>query len=84
MNQTIKEGYCYQLLDGLLNVTTPISARKLNNLASRKGAVKVSKEDAIKRGFDELANWSVHEHDELFVIDNYILLCIPKNGSLYV
>ena len=79
----IEEGYCYQVIDRLLDVTTPSRARMLSKLATTKGAVKITKEDAIERGFDELANWSMPEHDLLYVIDDYILVCIPKDGGPY-
>lgn len=83
MNLRINEGYCYQVIDRLLDVTTPSTAKILKKLASTKGAVEISKEDAIERGFDELANWSMPEHDLLYVIDDYILVCIPKGGGPY-
>lgn len=83
MELRIKEGYCYQVIDRLLDVTTPSTASMLIKLASSKGAVEISQEDAIERGFDELANWSMPEHDLLYVIDDYILVCIPKNGGPY-
>ena len=83
MELRIKEGYCYQVIDRLLDVTTPSTAIMLIKLASSKGAVEISQEDAIERGFDELANWSMPEHDLLYVIDDYILVCIPKNGGPY-
>lgn len=83
MDLRINEGYCYQVVDRLLDVTTPTTASMLIKLASSKGAVEISKEDAIERGFDELANWSMPEHDKLYVIDEYILVCIPKNGGPY-
>ena len=83
MELRIKEGYCYQVIDRLLDVTTPSTASMLIKLASSKGAVEISQEDAIERGFDELANWSMPEHDLLYVIDDYILVCIPKDGGPY-
>lgn len=79
----IEEGYCYQVIDRLLDVTTPSTARMLSKLATIKGAVEITKGHAIERGFDELANWSMPEHDLLYVIDDYILVCIPKDGSSY-
>ena len=79
----IEEGYCYQVIDRLLDVTTPSRARMLSKLATIKGAVEITKGDAIERGFDELANWSMPEHDLLYVIDDYILVCIPKDGGSY-
>ena len=79
----IEEGYCYQVIDRLLDVTTPSRARMLSKLATIKGAVEITKGDAIERGFDELANWSMPEHDKLFVIDDFILVCLPKGGGAY-
>lgn len=73
----------HQVIDRLLDVTTPSTANMLRKLAAAKGAVEVSKEDALERGFDELANWSMPEHDKLFVIDDFILVCLPKGGSAY-
>ena len=52
-------------------------------LASSKGAVEVSKEDALDRGFEELANWAMPEHDRLYIIDDFILVCMPKDGGPY-
>jgi len=83
MNLCIKEGYCYQVIDRLLDVTTSSTANMLRKLASSKGAAKISKKDALERGFYELANWSMPEHDELFVIDDFILICLPKGRAVY-
>lgn len=83
MELRIKEGYCYQAINNLLDVTTPSTARMFMKLALSKGAVEITKGDAIERGFDELANWSMPEHDLLYVIDDYILVCIPKDGGSY-
>lgn len=83
MELRIEEGYCYQVIDRLLDVTTLSTANMLMRLSSTKGAIEVSKEDAIVRGFDELANWSMPKHDKLFVIDDFILVCLPKSGSAY-
>lgn len=79
----IGKGYCYQVIDRLLDVTTPTTAKMLKKLASTKSVVEISKEDTIERGFVELANWSMPEHDLLYVIDDYILVCIPQNGGPY-
>ena len=84
MKINIKEGYCYQVIDRLLDVTNSSTASLLMKLASSKGALEITKEDAFNRGFEELANWSMPEHDRLFVIDNFILICIPKVGNCYV
>lgn len=78
MDLRIKEGYCYQVINNLLDVTTPSTAKMLMKLASSKGAVEVSKDAAMDRGFEELANWAMPEHDSLFIIDGFILVCCPK------
>lgn len=78
MNLRIEEGYCYQPINSLLDVTTPSTAKMLMKLALSKGAVEVGHEDALDRGFEELANWAIPEHDRLYLIDDFILVCIPK------
>lgn len=83
MELRIKEGYCYQVINNLLDVTTSSTARMLNMLASSKGAVEVSQDDAQERGFDELANWFIPEYDRLYIIDDFILVCLPKDGGPY-
>lgn len=83
MELRIKEGYCYQVINNLLDVATPSTARMLMKLASSKGAVEVSQNDALDRGFEELTNWSMPEHDRLYIIDDIILVCLPKDGGPY-
>ncbi len=79
----IEEGCCYQVINRLLDVTTSSTSNMLMKLASNKGAVIISKDDAIGRGFDELAKWSMPENDHLFLIDDFILVCLPKNRGAY-
>lgn len=83
MGMIIKEGYCYQVIDRLLDVTTSSTASLLMSLASSKGAIEITKEEAFDRGFEELAQWSMPEHDKLYVIDDNILVCLPKEGGTY-
>lgn len=83
MEWSIIEGYCYQVINNLLDVTTPSSARILIKLASSRGAVEVCQDDVQNRGFDEIGHWSVPEHDMLYIIDGFILVCMPKNGGTY-
>ena len=84
MELRIEEGYCYQIINRMLDVTTPTTADFLKKLAITRGSIEIKKDEAIDRGFEELANWSMPEHDRLFVIDNFILICIPKVGNCYV
>ena len=83
MELIISEGYCYQTIDGIFEVTTPSTASMLENLISSKGAIEVSKDDAFELGFEELADWSIKENDRLYVIDDFILICLPKEGGPY-
>ena len=83
MDLRIEKGYCYQAINHLLEVTTPSTVRMLMNLASSTGAVEVSQDEALDRGFEELANWSMPEHDRLYIIDDSILVCLPQNGGAY-
>lgn len=79
----IKEGYCYQFINRLQNVTTPTIANMLTKLATSKGAIIISKEEALERGFEELANWSMPEFDMLYLLNDSILVCLPINGGAY-
>lgn len=83
MELRIKDGYCYQVMDRLLEVTTDSTTDMLVKLADSKGFVEISKEHAFERGFCELANWSMPEHDRLYIIDDFILVCLPKDGGPY-
>lgn len=83
MELVIKKGYCYQVINYLLNVTSPSTASMLMKLASKKGAVEISKEDAMDRGFEELANWSMPDYDRLYLISDFILICLPQKGGAY-
>ena len=83
MELRIKDGYCYQVMDRLLDVTTTSTANMLVKMANSKGFVEISREDAFERGFCELANWSMPEYDRLYIIDDFILVCLPKDGGPY-
>lgn len=81
MELIISEGCCYQVINRILNITTHQTASMLTKLFCSKGAVEVSREEAFERGFEELANWAVPESDRLYVIDDHILICLPKEGG---
>ena len=83
MELRIKEGYCYQVINGLLDVATPSKATMLKKLASTKGATEINRDEALERGFKELANWCMPNYDQLYVIDDFILVCLPKDGGAY-
>ena len=81
MELNICEGYCYQVIGRLLEVTTPTTSSMLQKLAFLQGAFEVSRDEAFELGFEELANWSISENDRLYVIDDFILICLPKDGG---
>ena len=83
MELRIKDGYSYQVMDKLLEVATSSTANMLVKLADSKGFVEISREDAYERGFCKLANWSMPEQDRLYIIDGFILVCLPKDGGPY-
>lgn len=78
MNITINEGYCYQVINRLLDVTSRRKADMLMKMAQSKSVEELDSQEASRRGFDELAEWAVPETDMLYLIDDYILVCIPK------
>ena len=84
MELRIEEGYCYQIINKMLDVTTPTAADFFKKLAITRGYIEIPKDEAIDRGFEDLANWSLPEYDRLFVIDNFILVCIPPKADIYV
>lgn len=81
MNILIEEGYCYQVLNRLLDVTSATKANMLMKLASNTSVVELDVQEACQRGFEELANWTMPETDFLYLIDDFILVCIPKKGE---
>ena len=83
MELAINEGYHYQVINNLLDVTTPSVTKMLMKLTSSKGAVEVSQANALDGGFEELSNWSIPKHDRLYVIDDFILVCLSKKGGVY-
>ena len=82
MDLKIRKGYCYQVINDLLDVTTPSTASMLMKLASSKGAIEVSQEYAENNGFSELVKWLVSESDTLVLIDDNYLVCLPKSDLL--
>lgn len=59
MNIRIDEGYCYHVVDRLLNVTMSSTANMIMKLAMTK-------------------------YDRLYVICCFVLVCLPKEGYIYV
>ncbi len=81
MNLRIKEGYCYQVMNSLMNVTTANTANALMKMAHSRNVRAVDSHEASCIGFEELAEWAIPEKDMLYLIDDYILVCLPKEGE---
>ena len=75
---TIPTGGMYQEWCCLSDVVEEATARKLEALASEKGWRIIDRNEAVKSGFEELANWSVPETDILVFIDENYLVCLSK------
>lgn len=78
-NITITDGGMYQEWMCLIDLVTPSTAKKLNELASEKGCRIVEREEAIYMGYEELVNWSKPETDILVLIAEEYLVCLNKN-----
>ena len=78
MKVNISEGYTYQKIDGMVEVTDKSFSESLMSLAGISQCKVIAKEDAITMGFEELANWSTSD-DILVLIDGSILLCCKEN-----
>ena len=76
----IEEGYCYQVINSLMNITTTATANALMKMAYGKNVRAVDCHEANDMGFEELAEWAIPEKDMLYLIDDYILVCLPKGG----
>jgi len=81
MNLKIEEGYCYQVVNQLMNVTSAATANALMKMAYSKNVRAVDYHEASDMGFEELAEWAIPEKDMLYLIDDYILVCLPKGGE---
>ena len=78
MKLNITEGYTYQRIDGLVEVTDKALSESLMCQAVNSRCEVITKDKAISMGFDEIANWSTPE-DKLVFIDNSILLCCKES-----
>ena len=78
MKVNISEGYTYQKIDGMVEVTDKSFSESLMSLAGISQCEVITKEAAITMGFEELAKWSTSD-DRLVLIDGSILLCCQEN-----
>ena len=82
MRIQIGEGYCYQQINNLVNVTTYQTSKSLMRLAEKKGAKVVSRNEAAKLGFAEIAEWSINKNDVLVYINDEIIVCVTSNDLI--
>lgn len=78
MKLNITEGYAYQRVDGLVEVTDKALSGFLMQKTANSHCKVITKDDAFSMGFEEIANWSAPE-DKLVFIDNSILLCCKES-----
>ena len=77
MEIRIGKGYCYQVINHLLDVTTSRTASVLKRLSERQRVRIISQEEAMELGFDELASWAMPSMGDLLVcINDAILVCV--------
>ena len=69
MKVNISEGYTYQKIDGMVEVTDKSFSESLMSLAGISQCNLITKEAAITMGFEELANWSTSD-DILVLIES--------------
>lgn len=82
MRIQIGEGYCYQQINSLVNVTNYQTSKSLMRLAEIKGAKVVSHEEVVKLGFEEIAEWSINKNDVLVSINDELIVCITSNNLI--
>ena len=82
MKISINEGYCYQTIGHLIDVTTSSTAQLIMNLAAEKGVEVITQDEAFNRGFIELSSWSISTKDILVCIDGLILICINSKDII--
>ena len=75
MRINITEGYLYQTIDGMTEVTDKSFSDYLIYKAANSHCEVLSKDEAINKGFIELAKWSTPDDRLLFIDDNFLLCC---------
>lgn len=81
MEIRIGEGYCYQVIDHLLDVTTNRTASILMRLSERLSTRIISSKEAKNMGYDELAGWAMPSMGDVLVcINDAILVCVKTEN----
>lgn len=77
MEIRIGEGYCYQVINHLLEVTSKRTASVLMRLSKRPCTRIISQEEAFNQGYNELAGWAMPPMGDVLVcINDTILVCV--------
>ena len=75
----IPAGGMYQEWMSLIDLVEENTAKKLNEIATKKGWREVQPKEALDMGFEELVNWSKPESDVLVLVGDNYLVCLNKN-----
>ncbi len=80
----IGEGYCYQVINHILEVTTKRTASVLMSLSEKRCTRIISQEEAFNQGYDELAGWVMPSMGDVLVcINDAILVCVKTEDIKY-
>ena len=74
----IKEGYCSQVVNGLLNVTSETDANAFNKTACSTKVKEANYHEACYISFEELTVWGIQEMNVLYLLNDDKLVCLPK------
>lgn len=77
----IKEGYCSQVVNGLLNVTSETDANAFNKTACSTKVKEANYHEACYISFEELTVWGIQEINVLCLLNYFKLVCLPKERS---
>ncbi len=77
----IKEGYCSQVVNGLLNVTSETDANAFNKTACSTKVKEANYHEACYISFEELTVWGIQEMNVLYLLNDDKLVCLPKGRS---
>ena len=68
MEIRIGEGYCYQVINHLPEVTSKRTASVLMRLSERRCTRIISQEEALDQGYDELVGCAIPSKNDMYVI----------------
>lgn len=77
----IKEGYCSQVVNGLLNVTSETGANALMKTACSVMVKEENYHEACYMSFEGESVWGIQEINVLCLLNYFKLVCLPKERS---